>query len=316
MSDMTAAGERAADRIAAGAEIGFIGLGKMGHPMSRRLVEAGYVVRGYDASEDGLKAWAATAGSGAGDGAPGGGAIAASGVAAAAEGVPAVILMLPDSSVVTSVLADVWPALSRGAVVVDMSSSVPQSTRSLAARARELGIAFVDAPVSGGVRGAEHGRLTIMAGGSSGDVDRVRPLLDVLGTRVAHVGDVGAGHAVKALNNLLSATHLLATSEAMAAAAAFGLDIPKVLEVINTSSGRSGSSENKWPNFILPETFDSGFTMRLMVKDMRIALGLAESAGTESVLSATAVDLWTEAAEALPDDPDHTEIARWTGRQA
>jgi 3-hydroxyisobutyrate dehydrogenase len=88
-----------------------------------------------------------------------------------------------------------------------------------------------------------------------------------------------------------------------------------VLEVINTSSGRSGSTENKWPNFILPGTFDSGFSMRLMVKDMRIALGLAESAGTESALSAAAVGLWARAAEALPGDPDHTEIARWTSRQ-
>ena len=293
-----------AEQIAPGAEVGFIGLGKMGFPMSRRLADAGYTVRGYDASEAGLKAWAAATGSGA---------VVAGSPAEAVAGAAAVILMLPDSSVVTSVLADVLPAMSRGAVVVDMSSSVPQSTRSLAAEASERGIAFVDAPVSGGVSGAETGRLTIMAGGDALDVRRVRPLLDVLGTKIAHVGDAGAGHAVKALNNLLSATHLLATSEAMAAAAAFGLDLRTVLELISTSSGRSGSTENKWPNFILPETFDSGFSMRLMVKDMRIALGLAESAGTESRLSSAAVDLWARAAEALPGDPDHTEIARWTG---
>ena len=129
-----------------------------------------------------------------------------------------------------------------------------------------------------------------------------------------HVGDVGAGHAVKALNNLLSATHLLVTSEAMAAAAAFGLDVPVVLDAINTSSGRSGSTENKWPNFIVPGTFDSGFALRLMLKDMRIALGLAESAGTESRLSAAAVELWAQAADDLPADADHTEIARWLDR--
>jgi 3-hydroxyisobutyrate dehydrogenase len=198
-----------------------------------------------------------------------------------------------------------------GAVVVDMSSSQPAATRSLALAANERGVALVDAPVSGGVSGAERGSLTIMVGGPAAEVRRVRPLLDVLGARVLHVGDVAAGHAVKALNNLLSATHLLATSEAMTAAAAFGLDVSVVLDAINTSSGRSGSTENKWPNFIVPGTFDSGFTLRLLLKDIRIALGIAESAGTQARLSAAAVELWAEAADGLPADADHTEIARW-----
>ena len=152
-----------------------------------------------------------------------------------------------------------------------------------------------------------------MAGGATDDVARVRPLLEVLGSRVIRVGDVGAGHAVKALNNLLSATHLLVTCEAMSAAAAFGLDVPAVLDVINTSSGRSGSTENKWPNYIVPGTYNSGFTMELMVKDMLIALGIAETAGTQSRLSAFAVGLWAEAAAAIGGDADHTQIARWLG---
>ncbi len=287
--------------IQPGAEIGFIGLGKMGAPMSRRLAGAGYRVRGYDVSEAGLRSWAEGIA----------GAAAAASPAAAAAGAVAVVLMLPDSAVVESVLGSVLPAMHPGAVVVDMSSSRPESTRSLALAARERGVPFVDAPVSGGVSGAERGGLTIRAGGPAAEVQRVRPLLDVLGSRVMHVGDVGAGHAVKALNNLLSATHLLVTSEAMAAAAAFGLDVPVVLDAINTSSGRSGSTENKWPNFIVPGTFDSGFALRLMLKDMRIALGIARSAGTESRLSAAAVELWAEAAGDLPADADHTEIARW-----
>jgi 3-hydroxyisobutyrate dehydrogenase len=132
-----------------------------------------------------------------------------------------------------------------------------------------------------------------------------------MGSRVLHVGDCGAGHAVKALNNLLSGTHLLVTSEAMAAAAEFGLNVPAVLDAINTSSGRSGSTENKWPNYIVPETFNSGFPLRLLLKDMRIALGLANSAGTPSRLSAAATEIWAEAAAGLPADADHTEIARW-----
>jgi 3-hydroxyisobutyrate dehydrogenase len=289
--------------ILPGAQVAFFGLGKMGTPMSRRLAEASYRVRGYDVSEPRLRSWARMV--------PG--AVAAPGPAAAVDGAAAIILMLPDSPAVTSVLAEILPAASRGAVVVDMSSSQPQSTRELAARAAGYGVALVDAPVSGGVAGAENGRLTVMAGGPADEVARVRPLLEVLGSRVTHVGDVGAGHAVKALNNLLSATHLFVTCEAMSAAAAFGLDVPAVLDVINTSSGRSGSTENKWPNYIVPGTYNSGFTMQLMVKDMLIALGIAESAGTQSRLAAFAAGLWAEAAAAIGGDADHTEIARWLG---
>ncbi len=287
--------------IWSGAAVGFVGLGKMGAPMATRLAEAGYQVQGYDVSEDAARSWAERSGV----------ASPAATLAASAAGAAAIILMLPDSAVVRRVLAALLPGIAPGTVIVDMSSSEPLVTRELAAEAGRHGATLVDAPVSGGVAGAVSGRLTIMAGGAPGDVQRVRGLLDVLGARVVHVGGVGAGHAVKALNNLLSATHLLATSEAMAAAAEFGLDVPTVLGAINTSSGRSGSTENKWPNFIVPRTFDSGFSLRLMLKDMRIALGLAEAAGTPARLSAAATGLWADAAEALPADADHTEIARW-----
>jgi 3-hydroxyisobutyrate dehydrogenase len=279
--------------------VGFVGLGKMGAPMATRLAEAGYQVQGYDVSEAATKIWAER-----------GGVPASPTLPAMAEGAETVILMLPDSAVVRAVMDDLLPALTSGTIVMDMSSSEPLVTRELAASAARRGVTLVDAPVSGGVTGAVSGRLTIMAGGAEADLTRVRPLLDVLGAKIVHVGAVGAGHAVKALNNLLSATHLLATCEAMAAAAEFGLDVPTVLSAINTSSGRSGSTENKWPNFIVPRTFDSGFSLRLMLKDMRIALGLAAAAGTPSALSALAVEQWAEAAGALPEAADHTEIAR------
>ena len=183
--------------------------------------------------------------------------------------------MLPNSDVVEAVLVDAGAldALAPGKVVVDMGSSEPMRTRRLAAEAIGDGVTVVDAPVSGGVRAATAGTLTIMVGGDAATVARVRPILDELGSRVVHVGDAGAGHAVKALNNLMSATHLLATSEAMRTAEAFGLDLAVVLDVVNTSSGRSGSTENKWPNFVLPGTYDSGFALDLMVKDMAIAVG-------------------------------------------
>ena len=143
---------------------------------------------------------------------------------------------------------------------------------------------MIDAPVSGGVSGAETGRLTVMVGGArQTDLVAARPLLEELG-RPVHAGPVGAGHAVKALNNLLSATHLWVTSEAMLAGERFGIDPQVMLSVFNSSSGRSGSTENKWPNFILPGTFNSGFGLRLMLKDMGIAVQLVDQVGGPSAL--------------------------------
>ena len=288
--------------LAPGDTIGFAGLGRMGQPMASRLAEAGYRIIGFDVSQAARDAWSARAGC------PSAGSV--SDLATEAD---AVILMLPDSAVVTNVLIQqgLLGRMRRGSVIIDMSSSVPPQTRELAGTAADLGLSYVDAPVSGGVSGARQGTLTIMVGGEAAAVSRVRGPLDVLGARVLHVGASGAGHAIKALNNLLSATHLLITSEAMAAAARFGLDVPTALEAINSSSGRSGSTENKWPNFILTGSFDSGFALSLMIKDMRIALQLIESTGGEADLAAASLRIWEEAQCTLAPDADHTEIARW-----
>ena len=278
-----------------GAVIGFVGLGNMGLPMAERLVEAGYTVRGYDTAP------AVRFGSVVGS------------VGEVADSAAAVVLMLPNSAVVRSVLLDdgLLARMAPGTVLIDMSSSEPMRTRELAALADERGVPMVDAPVSGGVRGAVAGSLMIMAGGADEPVAAVRGMLEVLGKRVLHVGPVGAGHALKALNNLLSATHLLVSSEAMLVGKEFGLDQEVMLEAINGSSGSSASTVNKWPRFMLGRSFDSGFGLRLMLKDMRIAVGLAKATGRPSRLGEAAVDLWAEAAERLPADADHTEILRW-----
>jgi 3-hydroxyisobutyrate dehydrogenase len=149
-----------------------------------------------------------------------------------------------------------------------------------------------------------------MVGGAEVDVERLAPLLQNLGT-VRRAGGVGAGHALKAINNLLSATHLLATAEGVLAGERFGLDPAVMVELINSSSGRSGSTDNKFPNFVLPGSYDSGFGMNLMLKDMRIAVGLAHQLGVASPLADSAVAIWARALEELPDTADHTEIARW-----
>jgi 3-hydroxyisobutyrate dehydrogenase len=232
--------------------------------------------------------------------------------AAAVALADAVILMLPNSDVVDAVtdalLAE--DALREDALLIDMSSSDPLRTRELATRVGAAGRSLVDAPVSGGVRGAQNGALTIMVGGATDDTAAAEPVLAVLG-RVVPCGPIGAGHAIKALNNLLSATHLWVTSEAIEAGRRFGLDPAVMLDVFNGSSGRSGSTENKWPNFILPGGYDSGFGLRLMLKDMKIATSLAARLDAPSVLGADAVDLWQAAADALPADADHTRVAEW-----
>ena len=286
--------------------VGFVGLGNMGLPMAGRLVEAGYQVRGFDVSESARTAF----------GELGGTAVASAAAAAADAGV--VILMLPDSNVVEAVAKDpAFLAAVGGSaagpgspVVVDMSSSEPERTRQLAAFLRDRGVTLVDAPVSGGVKGAVSGRLAVMVGGTDDDVREIEDVLTRLGT-IYRAGPVGAGHAVKALNNLMSATHLLVSSEAIMAGQRFGLDPDVMLAIFNASSGRSGSTENKWPNFILPETYNSGFGLRLMLKDMRIATGLAEQLNLPSRLGEQAVALWAQAAQTLPPAADHTEIARW-----
>jgi len=275
----------------------------MGEPMVRRLVAAGYEVKAYDVAEQARARLAGTSG-----------VALTKSPADVTDGADAVILMLPDSHVVEQVLLGdgLLDRVAPPTVVADMSSSEPARTRALAERAASRGVTFVDAPVSGGVVGARAGSLTIMTGGPPDALASLAPVLGVLGDRIVHAGDIpGAGHAIKALNNLMSAAHLLASSEAMLAGQAFGLDPAVMLDIVNTSSGRSGSTQNKWPNYILPGTFDSGFSIAFMLKDMKIALQLADTAGTPAPLSRAAVAAWARADEQMPASADHTEIARW-----
>lgn len=305
MSDIAAGVDLPTHDLSSTATVAFVGLGNMGAPMARRLLDAGHRVIGFDLSENAVQRFTEQGG------------VAATSAAAAASDADVTILMLPSSAVVESVLDDGLAAVLRpGAVVVDMSSSEPMRTRALARRiADERGVDLIDAPVSGGVRGAVNGTLTIMVGGPPSAVSAALPILELLG-RPTRVGDIGAGHALKALNNLLSATHLLVTSEAILAGERFGLDPEVMLTVINGSSGRSGSTENKWPNFIVPKTYDSGFALNLMLKDMRIATDLARQLGLPSVLGENAVALWGQASESLDPAADHTEIARWVADSA
>jgi 3-hydroxyisobutyrate dehydrogenase len=233
--------------------------------------------------------------------------------------------MLPDSDIVERVLlgrlagepADrttgggLLVNLAPGTTIIDMSSSDPARTRVLAELVASAGMTLIDAPVSGGVSGARTGTLMVMVGGPSESFERFKPMLSAIGKRVVHAGDVGAGHAVKALNNLMSAAHLLASSEALIAGRRFGLDPAVMLEIINGASGRSGSTENKWPNYVLTEKYDAGFSIRLMVKDLKLALGIEHATGVPSAAGEAVVATWEAALADLPPDADHTAIARW-----
>lgn len=284
---------------AAPVALGIAGLGNMGLPMASRLVEAGYDVSGYDPSEEAARAAQAR------------GIATAQSVGDLAAVCDRVILMLPNSDVVDAVAGDIAARESRRCTtIIDMSSSEPARTQALSETLRKHRIELIDAPVSGGVAGAKAGELTIMVGGDETTARELTPLLEVLGSRIVRVGPVGSGHAAKALNNLLSATHLLSSAEVIIAARKFGITPEALLSVVNASSGRSGSTQLKLPRYVLTGRFDSGFTADLLEKDIRIAERLAEQLGAELALGRTVVELWAQLNAELPRGADHTEIIR------
>jgi 3-hydroxyisobutyrate dehydrogenase len=289
--------------IVSPARIGFIGLGKMGQPMVRRLARAGYHVLAHDLDGDALERAREAAG-----------AEAPASLSEIAERSEAVITMLPDGNAVRAVTLATEGLLAGfppGAVLIDMSSSSPVGTRELGARLSERGLQMIDAPVSGGVRKAEDGTLAIMVGGEGRTIERCRPVLEAMGKQIFLTGPLGSGHAMKALNNYVSAAGLAAAVEAVLAAARFGLDAGKVVDVLNASTGMNNSTLNKFHRFILSRTFDSGFSLELMVKDLRTALDVARSTGTPAPLADACVETWSKAQAALGPGLDHTAVVRY-----
>jgi 3-hydroxyisobutyrate dehydrogenase len=285
-------------------QIGFIGLGQMGVPMVANLLAAQFHVIGSDLREPVNPPWAKDAPY-----------RFAPDAAAVAPNLDVLVLMLPNSQVVNALLWDKGLAalLKKGACVLDMSSSEPMASRDNAKKLAAMGLEFVDAPVSGGVRRAVDGSLAIMAGGEEKSVARVMPILQALGKQIVRVGDAGAGHAVKALNNYVSAAGLLAASEALAAAQRFGID-PKVAnQVFNASSGKNNTTENKVEQFMLNGKFNSGFSMALMRKDLETALSLINSVGGKAEFATACVSQWQLADGALGKQADHTAMYQYTG---
>jgi 3-hydroxyisobutyrate dehydrogenase len=279
--------------------VAFLGLGKMGLPMVRRLHEAGAPVVGFDPVEAARQGFVEF-----------GGAVART-ARAAAEDADVLITMLPDGKAVRAALLDgeaLVAHLATNAIIIDMSSSAPVGTRELAKELATRGIHLLDAPVSGGVKRAIDGSLAIMVGGSPEIVAKVRPLLETMGKSIFATGAVGSGHAMKALNNYVSAAGLTAACEALQIGEKFGLDPAVMTDVLNASTGRNNSTEVKLKPFVIPKNYASGFSLGLMAKDLRTADELARHLGIPARLSEEVVALWEQALATLGPHADHTAI--------
>ena len=284
--------------------VGFIGIGKMGLPMASRIAAHGYPLHAYDISAAAIKEFSSRVAD----------ALAAKTLAEIGRTCKVVILMLPDSDVVNRVLfgeKDSLAAhLSRGSVVIDMSSSDPSVTCEIGPQMKETGVDFIDAPVSGGVNRAIDGSLAIMAGGDGAVIARVRPLLLTMGKVIIETGVLGSGHAMKALNNYVSAAGLLAACEALKVGADFGIAPERIIAVLNASTGKNNSTENKMMQYVVSRLFNSGFSLGLMRKDIAIVTDLSKRLGSKTLLGETLLKSWADAEAKIGGAADHTEIFR------
>lgn len=280
----------------------FVGLGQMGLPMAKRCIAAGFTVRGADLSAPARDALVAAGGQ------------AFSSGREAAKDASLLITMLPDSRIVrAAVLGDqgVADVLAKGALIIDMSSSVPVDTQSLGKDLAARGIGLIDAPVSGGVKRATDGSLSIMAGGDAALVERAKPVLQAMAKSVFATGPLGSGHAMKALNNYVSAAGLVAACEALLVGRRFGLQPETIIDVLNASTGKNNSTDVKMKQFVISETFASGFSLALMAKDLRIAADLSKLVGLDPSHAETIAALWEDAKGSLEPNADHTDIYRF-----
>jgi len=285
--------------------IGVVGLGRMGMAMATTLARAGLEPLGFDIAET-VRRRASEAGIATTD---------SCGSLASAASI--LIASLPDDAAVTDLVSGadglIATGRGRGLLLIDTSTIEPSTSRELADRLEAAGHAMLDAPVSGGPAGAAAGTLTMLVGGSEAALTRAGPVMEALAGKVVHVGGNGAGHAAKLVNNLLCAAHLVTNGEAMRLAQAAGVEPERVLAAVNAASGRSAVSEVNVPRWILSGAFDSGFTMGLMRKDIRLSLRLIEATGASAPLSRHVASLWAESAATLADEADFNRIAELAG---
>ena len=289
-------------------KVGFVGLGAMGWPMAKNLVNKGFAVRVFDVRSEVISKFVREIGG-----------TAALSSQEVGKGVDVVITMLPSSALVSEALlgvGEIAASLRPGVIVIDMSSGVPLETQKVAAALKEKGIAMIDAPVSGAVRRAITGELSIVVGGDPQTIEQVRPVLLAMGKTITRAGDVGAAHATKALNNLAFAGSFLIALEALVVGKKFGLSTEALVDFFNASSGMNYNTQTKFKQFILSGTFAAGFSLDLLVKDVGIAIDLADSIDASVPFSALCQELWADALHKLPAASDHTEIAKIAAARA
>lgn len=279
--------------------IGVIGLGNMGRGMALSLRRGGFDVVGTDAS-------------------------AVIRERLASEGIPVrvsikevlaeadvLVLSLPTAAIVAEVVAGehgLLTAPKAGVLVIDTSTSHPDTTRKLATQLSNVGMSLIDAPVSGGPKGAITGTMAMVIGGTDADVARAMPVLEAMSAKRVHVGPVGAGNVAKIANNLFCAAHLLVAGEVTRMAEQAGVPVASLLQGINAGSGRSFVTEFNFPTWVMSGKFDSGFTMKLMRKDVRLSQELIGALALDLPMSAKVAELWAESAETIGDDEDFNRI--------
>jgi 3-hydroxyisobutyrate dehydrogenase len=289
--------------------VAFIGLGSIGWHIAKRIAAAGFPLTVWNRTADRAVVFAQESS-----------ARQAKTLAEVGKDADVVVTCLSTSDDVSQVLdAGLFEAMKRGATFLDCTSGDPATSRQIAAKLSTKNVHFIDAPVSGGVHGAEEGTLTVMCGGDAEDLNRIRDVIEAFGKKIIHCGPVGAGDAVKAMNQALLALTIWGTGEALVALAKSGVSAHVALEVINASSGRSNASMNLFPERVLTRAFPRTFRLALLDKDARIAAQIARDEHVPAPLTQLAADLCSLARKELGEEADHVEavqiIEQWAGAQ-
>jgi 3-hydroxyisobutyrate dehydrogenase len=287
-------------------QIGFIGIGNMGRRMAANLIRKEFPVAVYDIDRARQDEFARSHQ-----------CRSASSLADLARGISTVITMLPTGRDVRNVMLEaedgaLGKLLPAGALVIDTSSSDPTGTRELSAALAARGVALVDAPVSGGIMGAEAATLVFMIGSDDkAAIERARPILNALGQKLFVTGGAGTGHAMKALNNFIAGTSYLAVAEALVIGRRFGLDPELMTDILNQSTGRNFSTENVLRQQVLSRKFGSGFQAALLAKDVKIAADLAQALNAHAPVTELSRDLWARARDMLEAGADHSSAIKY-----
>jgi 3-hydroxyisobutyrate dehydrogenase-like beta-hydroxyacid dehydrogenase len=279
-------------------KLGYVGVGKMGGPMAGRLIAAGHELVVFDAREAAVKPFVER------------GARAAASVAALARDVETVLVCLPSPDIVRKVSQEIAAAGGKVRTFVDLSTTGPRVAAEVAAALKEKGITACDSPVSGGVAGAQKGTLAVMLACPRAERETLEGVLAALG-KVFYLGEQpGLGQTMKLANNLLSATAMAITCEALVMGVKAGLDARQMIEIINAGSGRNTATQDKFPRSILTRSFDFGFTNGLMYKDVKLCVEVAEDMGVPMWVGSAVRQLWAYSASHMGPDTDFTTVVK------